>query len=120
MVLRGLDAAQLSGGDLQQFHGFAVAIGRQTPCRSESAFLSDVSGANVAASVCVTALNTCCVAELTFQQRWFNNWKKPSTQNKMSGQLCFHRLHKKEFSAQEHSFWCEHLSSVIAGRMACY
>lgn len=89
MVLRGLDGAQLSGGDLHQFHGFAVAIGRQTPCSFESALVSDVSGANVAASVCVTALNTCCVAELAFQQQWFNNWKKLSTQNKMCGELRF-------------------------------
>lgn len=44
MVLRGLDASQLSGGDLHQFHRFAVAIGRQTPHGYESALVSDVSG----------------------------------------------------------------------------
>lgn len=83
-----LCSAQLSGGDLHQFHGLAVAIGRQTPHGFESALVSDVSGANVAALsvvVCVTALNTCCVVELTFQKQRFNNWKKLSTQNKMSG-----------------------------------
>lgn len=80
-----LCSAQLSGSDLHQFHGFAVAIGRQTPHGFESTLVSDVSGANVAAFVCVTALNTCCVVELTFQKQRFNNWKKLSTQNKMSG-----------------------------------
>lgn len=80
MVLRGLDAAQFRLGSAAvtfiSSTGLPWRSAGKPPAALSPAFVSDGNGANVAASVRVTALNTCCVVELTRQQRRFNNWRK--------------------------------------------